>query len=153
MNEKKRTIIAFLLVLGVVGVLGYEFTVGEGVFGNSKNYQASTLDTESNPLPDLEANLDLNFTDNNELIAELEIKNIGEGIITGDTPFDYTLYLGNTELFSNTDSYSEMAQGDSFSFNYPVSEYPEKGSLRFEVDSKNSINEIDETNNSKELNY
>lgn len=92
-----------------------------------------------------------------DLQVEAEIRNIGPGEISGQTPFKYTIYINDIEVFSNTDSYSAVAPGEAFSFVYPISrpiyEYPDVGTLKFVLDTEDAVKENNEDNNETEINY
>lgn len=117
--------------------------------------------TTSTPevLPDLSAKLEVITpkTDKEDIKANVTIENIGEGLLSGKTPFKYTLYVNDTEVFTNSDSYTEMAKGDSFSFTYPIPRaiynYGKKGTVMIKVDTNNAVKESNENNNEVTVNY
>ncbi|MBU1152272.1 hypothetical protein KJ632_05635 [Patescibacteria group bacterium] len=141
----KRQIAVIALAITVTTVLGYK------LLGDGNNIQANLfrdtpiIERNTQQLPDLEAKLEWGT---NEAICT--ITNLGPGTIDGKTPFRYGLYVDGIEVFSNIDSYTNMENMDSFSFNYPLSEYPKAQKLRFEVDIDNNIKEVNENNNKKE---
>ena len=163
-NKSPKAIIVVALLLIGAGVISLFYSQGTGLKGQllGQNTGEITLDElieDSGPLPDLQADLSLVSTlkAGEDLNLRATIKNLGPGSVDGKTPFKYSIAVNGKEVFSNTDSYTSMAAGDSFSFDYPISkeinQYPDKGTVTFTVDTENSIKEADENNNRKEISY
>ncbi|MBI4975168.1 hypothetical protein HZC20_00685 [Candidatus Peregrinibacteria bacterium] len=155
MNPRTKILIT-VLVLAIVGGGIYSGLViqNKGLFkGQLLGGQPAENAVEQKSLPDLKANLEIIQPKNKQedLKIKATIENVGKGIINKGQPFKYALSINDVEVFSNTDSYSQMSPGDSFSFVYPISrsiyKYPEKGTVTFIVDSENSIKEENKENN------
>ncbi|MFA5947467.1 MAG: CARDB domain-containing protein [Candidatus Gracilibacteria bacterium] len=153
--QKKHFLVLLLVVIVTVGVFSQ---VKNSL---NKNLSANVMETnqkdELAPLPDIKADLTVTFPDKDaedqSMIITATITNVGDGKLYSGNPFSYGLYLGNTQLFTNTDSYTEMASGDSFSFDYPLDEFPKSGEIKFVVDSKNAVEEGNEENNTAVIKY
>lgn len=95
--------------------------------------------------------------ENGNLKVRITVKNMGEGPVTGDNPYNYTLYINDEIVLTNTDSYTKMDPGDSFSFIYPIDKeiynYPESGTVKVIVDKDEQIEESDEGNNESIVGY
>ena len=150
-------VVLLLVVIGVFGLVYSKGTILKGqLLGSQKDGMAVS---ESGPLPDLAA--DISFISapvkSGDLQLRATIKNLGPGIIDGTNPFKYAIEVNGQEVFSNTDSYTSMAAGDAFSFDYPVSKelnnYPDKGTVKFTVDTENSLKEASKDNNEKQIEY
>ena len=120
---------------------------------------AAPVDSAAAEMSDLETDLVIiaPTEPNGDISAKVTITNKGPANIDGKKPFKYSVYINNTEVFTNTDSYTTMSAGDSFSFTYPISravyQYPDSGTAKIIVDADNVITETDEENNSKEVDY
>lgn len=158
MGVRTKTLVTVLLVGAVVGVFAFSTSNTQlfkgQIFNQNEDQQSSTASEESNlPLPDLNSEISVitPTTEDGDLVVEAIISNVGEGPITGGTPFVYSIYINDTEVFSNSDSYSELASGDEFSFKYPISRsiysYSDEGTVKLIIDTENSIKESDESNN------
>jgi subtilase family serine protease len=109
-------------------------------------------------LPDLTATAEpVDLDDNNNLRVRVTVENKGEGPVFGDNPYAYGLYLNDELILTNTDSYTQMNPGDSFSFIYPIDRevytYENSGTLKVVIDETNEIEELNEDNNSSETAY
>ena len=158
MGVRTKTLVTVVLVGAVVGVFALSTSNTQlfkgQIFNQNENPEtAPTIEEGNLPLPDLNAEIAtvLPATEGGDLVVEATISNVGEGSITGGTPFVYSIYINETEVFSNSDSYSELAPGDEFSFKYPISRsiysYPNEGTVKLIIDTENSIKEADESNN------
>ncbi len=160
MEVRTKALITFLLVGGFIGV--YTLTgQNTGLFKGELIKRDAAVQ-----LPDLSADLVIVAPEQTDLPAgqadadisvKVTITNNGPGAIDGKKPFKYNVYLNEIEVFSNTDSYTTMASGDSFSFNYPISrsiyQYAAAGNAKVVVDTDNAIEEADENNNEKTVDY
>ena len=161
MGVRSKTIISVVLVTIVIGVLVLNTENRELFKGQiSGDKEVETAITEvTTALPDLEGELKLIAPDNSESDIQIDatIKNNGEGVIKAETPFTYTVYINDKEVFSNADFYSTMEAGDSFNFIYPIPrtiyQYENTGTIKFVVDSDDSIEENNEDNNEVEQEY
>lgn len=156
MGVRGKTIFTFILVIIIVGV-----------FVLQKNNSALFKGQ-------IEKNLNENkITEHIDLVAKIEtlapvegnedirvsatVSNNGVAAIPKGKPFKYIIYINETEVFSNTDSYSSVEPGDSFNFIYPISrtiyQYEDSGTVKFVVDSEDEISESNEENNSVEIEY
>lgn len=161
MNAHKKTIITVLLVLVVAGVFVFQSrntNLFQGkLLGEDATEESTTDETES--LPDLTVDLKViaPAESGGDLSVDVTITNEGPGVVAGNEPFKYGVYLNDIEVFANTDSYTSMEAGDSFNFIYPISkliyQYPENGMASVVVDMDGSVDETDEDNNSKEVDY
>lgn len=147
------------------GQLGGEDFLEEDEVSEPTNIGISA-DNPDGVLPDLAVDLGFSIfeeveeTEGNEvseLIAEIEISNLGPGNFAAENGFQYALYLNDQEIIANRDQAITLEAGDAFTFEYPISpliyEYPESGQLRFVVDTENEISESDETNNEMIIDY
>lgn len=157
MGSRGKTLLILLLV--GVGATGYLSLQTE----NSELFQgkldADIAEEANTGTPDLKPSLTLTnpSVDGGDLVANATISNSGDGAIIGGTPFTYTISINGEEVFSNTDSYTSIAAGDSFSFKYPIPRsiynYSNKGSVTFNVDTTSTITESDESNNFVDVAY
>lgn len=167
MNVRKKTLTVALLLIIAVGIFALQSKnqdLFQGKLDKIDNENAETV-TDSgegsidSSLPDLSASLVIAAPEktDGDLIANVTISNKGPGVISGDRPFEYTVYLNGVEVFTNTDSYTVMNVDDSFSFSYPISRaiynYSDKGKAKVVVDEEDSIQELDEENNVSEVEY
>ena len=118
----------------------------------------TTVPAEEILLPDLTVQISVVETaENNNVTAKITLENIGEGPVSGETPYNYSLYVNDELVFTNTDSYVEMAPGGKFTFSYPVERaiynYEDSGYLKIVLDKDDMIKELDESNNSAEVEY
>lgn len=163
MNIKIKALITFLLVGTVVTVITLQTNNSNlfkgQIFNDTPETPEATESKDPSDLPDLTADITATMPVNpaDDIIANVTIKNAGPGIIDGKTPFKYALSINGTEVMSNTDSYTTMNAGDSFTFSYPISRniynYKNIGSIKIIVDSDNGVKEADEENNMKETEY
>ncbi|MCK9186012.1 hypothetical protein M0P48_01065 [Candidatus Gracilibacteria bacterium] len=161
MEVRTKALVSVLLVGAVVGGV-YVFSANNSALfkGQIFNNQTPAVDTTTvTLLPDLNAKLEVMSPKNanEDIKAVVTIENSGEGLLSGKTPFKYTLYINDTEVFTNSDSYTEMAKGDSFSFTYPIPRaiynYGSKGTVVIKLDTDNQIKESNENNNEVVVNY
>lgn len=153
--QKKHFLVLLLVVIIAIGV----FSQVKNSLNN--NLKANVIETDQKdelaPLPDIKADLTVTLPDKDaedkSMIITATITNIGDGKLYSGNPFSYELYLGNTLLFTNTDSYTEMASGDSFSFDYPLEKFPKAGEIKFVVDAGNAVEEGNEENNTAVIKY
>lgn len=156
MGIRTKTLVTVILVGAVVGVLALTIQnpqLFKGQIFNQDDDESVTEESQDKLLPDLSVDLEIILPENEEenLVVEATMENIGEGQIEGGTPFVYAIYINDIEVFSNSDSYSELLPGDAFSFKYPISktiyQYPDQGTVKLVVDSENAIEESNEDNN------
>lgn len=166
MNVRTKALVTVLLAGTVITVFTLQ-TKNSNLFKGLLTTENPEVTTESTTpttndsalLPDLAAEVAATMPVNpaGDITANVTIKNNGPGMIDGKKAFKYTLFINGTEVMSNTDSYTTMEAGDSFSFNYPISReiyaYKNTGKLKFIVDSENSIKETSEDNNMMEIEY
>ncbi|MFA6306006.1 MAG: CARDB domain-containing protein, partial [Candidatus Gracilibacteria bacterium] len=158
-------IVSVLLVGVVVGGV-YMFSADnsalfKGQIFNNKTPQTAqpATTTTAELLPDLSAKLEIMSpqNENEDIKANVTIENAGEGLFAGQAPFKYTLYINDVEVFTNSDSYTEMAKGDSFSFTYPIPRaiynYGKKGTVVIKIDTDNVVKESNENNNEVTVDY
>ena len=147
MDKRLKILIVLVLAVVVAGVVAMQVR-------NKELVQGRIFDTpeEEVKLPDVKPSLE---TEKDETTGNLKVRvtvqNLGEGAVSGENPYDYTLYVNNQIVFTNTDNFSEMGPGDSFSFVYPVDKevykYGAKGTVKVIVDKDNKVEESDEDNN------
>lgn len=161
MEVRTKALVTVLLVGAFIGVYSLQASNPNLFKGELIKRDAAPAVTDSTAvqLPDLAADLVIvaPAEKGGDISAKVTISNKGPGNIDGKKPFKYSVYINKTEVFSNTDSYSTMTAGDSFSFTYPISkavyQYPDSGTAKIVVDTDNAIAEGDENNNSKEVSY
>lgn len=161
MEVRTKALVTVLLVGALVGVYSLQSSNPNLFKGELIKRDAAPAVTDSTAVqtPDLMADLVVvaPAEKGGDISAKVTIINKGPGNIDGKKPFKYSVYINKTEVFSNTDSYTTMTAGDSFSFTYPISkvtyQYPDSGTAKVVVDTDNAIAEGDENNNSKEVSY
>lgn len=167
MGVRSKTLVVVLLVGVVIGVFTLQSKNKNLFQGKIEKIDSEAVETATdnpeataeNAKPDLSADLVIVAPEKEggDLSAKVTISNNGPGAIKGDKPFKYTVYLNGAEVFSNTDSYTTMNAGDSFSFNYPISKavynYPDEGTAKVVIDGDDAIDESEEGNNSSEVDY
>lgn len=158
MGVRSKVFMTVLLVGVVVGVMTYTSS-NENLY-QGKIFDAPDQSTEgdSSLLPDLAPALKVvEAVEGKDLKVEATIRNIGDGPVTGQEPFKYTIFINDKEVFSNVDSYTTMEAGDSFNFEYPIPrdiyEYPDTGTVKFVLDLDNALTEVEENNNEVEVDY
>lgn len=109
-------------------------------------------------LPDLKPTLESKGVDENgNLLVGITIENLGEGPVLGSNPYNYTLYINDEIVMTNTDAYIQMDPGDVFSFSYPIDSeiytYGNSGTVKIIIDKDNQIEELDEDNNESVASY
>ncbi|MFH1534105.1 MAG: CARDB domain-containing protein [Nitrospirota bacterium] len=155
MGVRSKTLVVVLLVGLVFGVFALSTRNSQLFKGQIFDGPGNEITEETGDvlLPDLTVNAEIIFPEiaDDDIEIDVTMENIGEGTIPGGTPYTYTIYINDTEVFSNSDSYSELAPGDAFSFKYPISktiyQYPNEGTVKVVVDGENSIKESNEGNN------
>ncbi len=161
MEVRTKAIVSVLVIGAVIGGV-YTFSANNSALfkGQIFNNQSPKVETETNTsLPDLSAKLGIISpkNSNDDIKANVTIENVGEGPVSGKISFQYTLYINDTEVFTNSDSYTEMAKGDSFTFTYPIPRaiynYGKKGTVMIKIDTDNTIKESNENNNEVVVNY
>jgi len=163
MEVRTKALVTVLLVGAVVGGV-YMFSTNNPALFKGQIFNQNPQPVTSAPqvqelLPDLTAKLEVipPKTDSEDIKANVTISNVGDGSLSGKIPFKYTLYINDTEVFTNSDSYTEMAKGDSFSFTYPIPRaiynYGKKGTIMIKVDTDNQVKESNENNNEVTVNY
>ncbi|PIZ76440.1 hypothetical protein COY05_01120 [Candidatus Peregrinibacteria bacterium CG_4_10_14_0_2_um_filter_38_24] len=160
MEVRTKALMSVLLGGAVIGGVYLFSTDNSALFkGQIFNNQTSTTETTVEVLPDLRVKLEVMppASEQEDIKANVTIENAGEGGLLGKIPFKYTLYVNDTEVFTNSDSYTEMAKGDSFSFTYPIPRtiynYGKKGTVVIKIDTDNTIKESNENNNEVIVNY
>lgn len=164
MGVRSKTLVTVLLVGAVIGVLSFSATnenLFKGQLLGDKDEAATETDPQDEPtlLPDLKIAVELTEPENpdGDLVANIEISNSGEGSIEGGQEFVYEIEINGEQVLSNSDSYSALEKGDSFSFSYPIPksiyQYEAKGKVTAEVDVGNAIKEADESNNKASAKY
>lgn len=152
MDKRLKILIVLVLAVVVAGVVALQVR-------NKELVQGRIFDTpEEVKLPDVKPSLE---TEKDETTGNLKVRvtvqNLGEGAVSGENPYDYTLYVNDQIVFTNTDNFSEMGPGDSFSFVYPVDKelykYGAKGTVKVIVDKDNKVEESDEDNNEMVIEY
>lgn len=163
MGIRTKTLVTVLLVGAVIGVVTLSTnnkSLFKGqIFSQKNETNEPSVTEEETLLPDLKASLEVILPENKDedLSLNLTIENTGNGSMGGGTPFIYTILINDEEVFSNSDSYSQLEPGDSFNFSYPIAktiyQYPNEGKVKFIIDKDNSIKESNEENNTIEKEY
>lgn len=157
MGPRSKTLIVVLLATAAIGVFSFQSN-------NSALFKGQIFDEpedsqQSGPLPDLRAQLSYNppSQEGDDLEAVVTIENIGQGEVSGDQQFSYKIFINDVEVFTNTDSFTTILPGDSFSFIYPIPQliyqYPNQGKVKATVDLEDQVPETNEDNNSTEIEY
>ncbi len=156
MGVRSKTLVVVLLVGLVFGVFALSTQNSElfkGQIFDGPGEEPATEEAVERFLPDLTVSAEVIISEiaEDDIEVNVTMENIGEGAVPGGTPYTYAIFINETEVFSNSDSYSELAPGDAFSFKYPISksiyQYPEEGTVKVVVDGENSIAESNEDNN------
>jgi hypothetical protein len=160
-RQNPKWLIPVILLVVAAGVVSVAY--GKGTFFKGQlvlsEKEVVTVQEKAATLPDLVADVALKAQpvagENLQLL--LTVKNLGPGKIDGKTPFKYVIEVNEKEVFSNIDSYSVLASGDAFSFDYPVPRslynYPDTGTVTFKIDSEKALEEGSKDNNAKEIPY
>ncbi len=160
MGVRGKTLIVVLLTGAVVGVYSLQTSnpnLFKGQIFNDPAAEEAASEETSSGQPDLRGKLEIinPASDEEDLKVSATIENIGTGELA--EPFKYTIYINDQEVFSNTDSYTTMAPGDSFNFVYPIPKtiynYPNSGTVKFVLDGDDDIEESNEENNETEMEY
>lgn len=156
MNYKK-VLISLLLVTAVAGVAALQVRnkslIQGQIFGDKTLTQEDT-----DVLPDLKPTLTVETADvSGNLRVRIKIENLGDGSVLGTNPYSYTIFVNDKEILTNTDTFSRMDKGDSFSFIYPIDrelyQYADSGKVKVVVDAEGKIEETDKSNNASEAEY
>ncbi len=168
MEGKKKILIAVVVILIIGGAVVFQMNdsnLFKGQLGLMQKEGTEVEEVEEVPevqekkLPNLKASLKVipPKGDSEDITLDATIENLGPGKVTGETPYTYSLFLNDIEIFTNTDSYTTMEAGDAISFEYPVSkalfEYPDKGTATLIIDTKNEIKEVEKGNNKVIVQY
>ena len=155
MGVRSKTLIVVLLVglvFGVFAISTQNTQLFKGQIFDEPGEEV-TEETGETLLPDLTVDAQIIIPEiaEDDIEVNVTMENIGEGVVPGGTPYTYTIFINDTEVFSNSDSYSELAPGDAFSFKYPIPktiyQYPNEGTVTVIVDGEDSIKESNEDNN------
>ncbi|MFH1284593.1 MAG: CARDB domain-containing protein [Candidatus Peregrinibacteria bacterium] len=159
MGVRTKTLVAVLMVGAVIGIVILQVE-NKGLFkGQILEGPSDETAVTAGELPDLRPKLEVLApeTAGGDIIAKTTIENIGAGSVIGGQPFRYAIYINDTEVFSNSDSYSALDPGDSFTFKYPIPRtiynYGNSGTVSVILDTDKSIKESDESNNTVEVQY
>lgn len=157
MNSKKA-ILAFLLVAVVAGVAVLQVKNKSLVQGQIFGEKVVTEEAVAEGLPDLKPTLATEGVDaNGNLRVRIKVENLGDAPVLGTNPYSYTIYMNDVEILTNTDAFSRMDKGDSFSFVYPIDkelyQYADTGTVKVVVDAEGKIEESDKSNNTSEVEY
>lgn len=158
MGDGTKVLVTVLMVGAVGGIFALQNN-NTSLKGEIKLQNTDKQATTAPTLPDLKVDLQVVTPESGskDIKANVTITNLGPGAINGQDHFKYSIYVGDTEVFSNNDTYSTMPAGDSFNFVYPISQaiynYPDKGTVKVVVDTTNSIKEGNENNNEAKVDY
>jgi len=163
MGVRTKTLVTVLMVGAAIGALSFTST-SKNLFkgqliGDKDNETTEAAEEAPTLLPDLRISVDLTTpaTLEEDLIANVTISNGGEGAVEGGEEFIYEIEINNEQVLSNSDSYSALEKGDSFSFSYPIPksiyQYDLEGEVVVKVDVGNNVKEADEGNNEAVINY
>lgn len=161
MSIRIKALVTFLLVGAVIGVMVLQSngSLFKGSIKVAEEELPTEEETTTDQKPDLRPAIEIEKgeTEEDDLKANVTIENLGPGAVQGDKTFKYTIYMNDTEVFSNTDSFTMMEAADSFNFIYPIPrsiyEYPDSGTAKVVVDIDDNIDEEDEDNNEREVEY
>ena len=155
MNSKIKALLIIVLVGIVAGFVMLQVKNKELVQGKIFGDKDST---EELGMADLKPTLESKGADaNGNLLVGITIENLGEGPVLGDNPYNYTLYINDELVLTNTDAYIQMDPGDMFRFSYPIDRevytYEDSGTVKIVIDKDNTIEELDEGNNESVVSY
>ncbi|MBI4234736.1 hypothetical protein HY604_00355 [Candidatus Peregrinibacteria bacterium] len=158
MGTHGKTILTVLLVSIFAGGFYFMQSNNSALFKGQLDRNLGEENPDTGLLPDLKAGLEvLAASPDEDLKVSATISNAGQGPLNQGKPFKYAIYINGQEVFSNTDSYSSIAPGDSFNFVYPIPktiyQYPNTGTVKFVVDTEKNISESSEENNEIETPY
>jgi len=156
MNYKK-VLISLLVVTAVASVAALQVRNKSLIQGQIFGDKTLTQE-EVTTLPDLKPTLTVEPADTTgNLRVRIKIENLGDGPVLGTNPYSYTLFVNEKEILTNTDMFSRMDKGDSFSFIYPIDkelyQYEDSGIVKVVVDAEGKIEETDKANNTSEAEY
>jgi len=156
MNYKK-VLISLLLVTAVAGVAAFQVRNKSLIQGQIFGDKTVTQE-EVTVFPDLKPTLTVEPADTSgNLKVRIKIENLGDGSVLGTNPYSYTIFVNDKEILTNTDMFSRMDKGDSFSFVYPIDkelyQYADSGTVKVVVDAEGKIEETDKSNNTSEAEY
>ena len=154
MDKKAKILITLVLTCVIAGAVVLQVRNKELVQGRIFDI----AEEDELKTPDLHPILEvLGVDENNNLKIRVKVENLGEGSIDGTAPYSYSIYLNDQIILTNTDSFSQMDPGDSFSFIYPIDRsvysYEDTGTIKIIIDKDNSIKERNEDNNETVLEY
>jgi hypothetical protein len=168
METRKKILIAILSVAIVGAAIAFQMN-GSNLFKGQLELQtdlegenlvgSEVEQIEEEKLPNLKASLVVinPENENEDLVLDATIENLGPGAVTGETPYSYALMINDIEIFRNTDSYTSMEAGDAISFQYPVSralyDYATTGTATLIIDIENVIQEVEKGNNKVVVEY
>jgi len=152
---KSKIIVTGLIALVVAGLAVISVTNTSLIQGK---LDADDLRNIEVKLPDLVPTLEVIEPDEHGNVRiKATMENLGEGPVLGTDQYNYSLYLNDELIMTNTDTFAEMAPGNKFSFSYPIDkeiyQYADTGKVRFELDKDNNVEELDENNNMAEADY
>jgi len=167
MGVRSKTFITVLLVGAVAAVVTLQVQNKElfkGQIFEGGEQEETTQEASPNTLqakPDLTGSLEIIApeSEQDDISVNVTILNEGPGAIEGGETFEYKISINGEEVLTNSDSFSALEAADSFSFTYPIPrtiyQYSNSGNIEFEVDTNDSIDENDETNNlmSQDFNF
>lgn len=154
MDKKAKILVTLVLTCVIAGAVMLQVRNKELVQGKIFD----TPELTDTKLPDLYPVMEvLGIDENQNLKIRVKAENLGEGLVDGKTPYSYTIYINDQTILTNTDSFSSMDPGDSFSFIYPIDRavynYPDSGTVKIIIDKDDSIKESDEDNNEATAEY
>jgi len=144
MGVRSKALFTVVLVVAVVGFLTIQSRNPALFEGNLAN---TTEDQTSSEPANLSADFDIlePLPDNEDIRVDFTIKNEGPGTIT--TPFSYKIFLDGIEVFTNSDSFIEMAPGESFGYIYPIPktiyQYGNSGQITLQLVPSESLEQTD----------
>jgi len=157
MNYKK-VLISLLLVTAVAGVAALQVRNKSLIQGQIFGDKTVETQEDVTTFPDLKPTLTVETADaSGNLRVRIKIENLGDGPVLGTNPYSYTIFVNDKEILTNTDTFSRMDKGDSFSFIYPIDkelyQYDDSGKVKVVVDADGKIEETDKSNNTSEAEY
>jgi len=157
MNSNHKSILTFGLVAAVVVAFGFQMKNNENFKGQILDSDTTSTSVVASSKPDLSCIIEASKSDTGDVTVDVALINNGPGSVDGSNPFKYAIYIDNTEVFSNVDSYSTMDSGDSFSFTYPISkdiyQYGDTGNVKCAIDIDSGVKESNEDNNEDTATY
>ncbi|MBD3330598.1 hypothetical protein GF354_03655 [Candidatus Peregrinibacteria bacterium] len=163
MKKHLKIITIIVLSLGILGGIAYVQVENKNLFKgqifNDPEVVSDEQEKDSTAPADLTGEISVKPVSSAEedIMVSVTIKNLGPGDLRSGDRFKYSIQINGVEAFVNTDSFSQMAAGDNFTFTYPIPrsiyQYEDMGVITLNIDTENTVKEENEDNNKYEVEY